>query len=214
LELEGRHPQHFIPGQFGFLSFDSKHISSEPHPFTLSSTPSRPDNLQVIIRRCGDWTRRAHLLQKSDRAYIQGPFGRFGHLFFPSGRDIIMIAGGIGITPMLSMLRYMYDADDQRRILLIWSNQTPHHLFNETELTLMKQKLTGFKWIPIFTREDSNVGHFGRLDRDKLQCLLNTCERSNLVFLCGPPQMIHSVRCDLKALGFPNKLIQFESFGL
>jgi predicted ferric reductase len=214
MELERRQPLHFLPGQFGFLSFDSKQVSNEPHPFTLSSTPSRPDNLQVTIRRCGDWTRKAHLLQKGDRAYIQGPFGRFGHLFFPFGRDIIMIAGGIGITPMLSMLRYMYDVDDQRRILLIWSNQTPQHLFNEAELTLMEQKLTGFRWIPIFTRENGDDEHFGRLDRDKLRYMLDAYDRSAIVFLCGPPKMIRSVRSDLKALGFHHKSIQLESFGL
>jgi ferredoxin-NADP reductase len=125
-----------------------------------------------------------------------------------------MIAGGIGITPMLSMLRYMNDLDDPRRIILIWSNQTPEHAFGLSELWAMEKKLTAFRWIPIFTREKGDTGHFGRLDRKKLASLLQSYSRDAATFLCGPPPMIKQVRLDLLEIGFPKKSIHFEAFGL
>ena len=206
-------PLSYLPGQFAFLSFDARHISNEPHPFTISSSPLRPDTLQFSIRDSGDWTGRINGLRVGDRATVQGPFGHFSHLIVSPRREIIMIAGGIGITPMLSMLRYMTDTDDQRRITLIWSNQTPHHLFSEQELDAMAEQLTDFNWVPTFTREKSQKGKFGRLDRHKLESLLQSHDRDAAVFLCGPPKMIQQLRKDLKHMGFQNRSVHFEAFG-
>lgn len=207
-------PLNHLPGQFSFISFHSKHISKEPHPFTLSSSPSRPNNTECTIRGCGDWTRQVANIQQGDRVYLQGPFGRFSHLYLAPSREVIMVAGGIGITPMLSMLRYMNDIDDPRRIILLWSNQTPKHAFGLQELRAMEKKLTDFRWIPIFTREKGDTGYFGRLDRKKLASLLQSCSRNAATFLCGPPPMIKQVRLDLVEIGFPEKSIHFEAFGL
>lgn len=208
-----RMPFNYLPGQFSFLSFHSKHISKEPHPFTLSSSPSRPKRAECTIRSCGDWTRRIQHIQPGDNVYLQGPFGHFSHLYVKPHQEIVMIAGGIGITPMLSMLRYMNDVQDPRRMILIWSNKTPRHAFGFSELKEMEKKLTGFRWIPIFTREKGDEGHFGRLDRIKLASLLQSYGRDAATFLCGPPPMIKQVRLDLVEIGFPKKSIYFEAFG-
>ena len=203
----------YIPGQFAFISFHSDKISKESHPFTISSSPSRPDTIQFTIRCCGDWTRQVHTLRPGDKAYIQGPYGRFGHLFASGRSEIIMIAGGIGITPMMSMLRYMCDVTDPKRSILIWSNKTLQHIFNEDELKAMEKKLTNLTWIPILTREKGERGLSGRLDLKKLESLLQSYRRDAIVYLCGPPPMIKQVRSDLIRLGFSKDAIHFEAFG-
>gem|GEM_PF-237436 len=214
IDLKPERPPHFryVPGQFAFISLISAHISREYHPFTIASTPSRPGTVQLIIRCCGDWTHRINTVQKGDRAFIQGPFGRFSHLMIPSWREVIMIAGGIGITPMMSMLQFMTDQGDSRPITLIWSNRTRAHLFGVNELTAMREKLTSFHWVPIFTRESENDGRPGRLDRNALETLLSACRRDAAIFLCGPPLMVKQVRKDLRRIGFAAKSIHFEAF--
>ncbi len=203
----------YVPGQFVFVSFNSARVTTEPHAFTLSSTPSRPERLQFTIRACGDWTRSVKDLAVGDRAYIQGPFGRFGHLFSDSNRPLIMIAGGIGITPMLSMLRFMADCNDTRPILLIWSNRTRSDTVFKDELAALEEKLTGFRRIPIFTRISRGDKHFGRLDRQSLEDMVKDCSRRSIVFVCGPPQMMKQIKSDLSTLGFRRDLIFSESFG-
>jgi predicted ferric reductase len=202
-----------LPGQFAWVSFRSPHILKEFHPFTIASSPWPPAPIQFTIRCCGDWTRRINGIREEDRAFIQGPFGRFSHLLLQPQREIIMIAGGIGITPMLSMLRYMRDQEDPRRITLIWSNRTHKHLFNREELEAMEQKLTGFKWVPIFTREEVKDDRTRRLDADALEKLVNDCGRDAAVFLCGPPAMVAQIRASLKRIGFSRKSIYTEAFG-
>lgn len=215
VDLEAESPPCFtyMPGQFAFLSFKSAHISGEYHPFTLSSAPSRPEAIQVIIRCCGDWTNRISTVQKDELVFIQGPFGRFNHLSLPQERGVIMIAGGIGITPMLSMLRYMDDHADPRRITLIWSNRTKAHQFGVDELTALREKLTNFTWVPIITRETGNGDRFDRLDRHTLETLLAEHDRSAAVFLCGPPPMVKQIQKDLKKIGFAAKSMHLEVFG-
>lgn len=214
LEPVGSQMFSYLPGQFAFLSFRSGHLSKEPHPFTLSSSPSRPGNLQFTIRCCGDWTDQIKTLQIGDRANIQGPFGHFSHRILAPDQEIIFIAGGIGITPMLSMLRDMADRKDGRPITLLWSNQTQAHQFASDELATISQQLTAFRWIPIFSREKTTQGQFGRLDRTMLEALLKEHSRNAALFLCGPPPMIHAVETALKQIGFPPRCIHTEAFGL
>ena len=204
----------YFPGQFALVSFESPHIPREVHPFTLSSTPTRPSGLQFIIRSSGDWTNKIGSIEQGDRAYIHGPFGHFSHLFSAPDREVIMIAGGIGVTPMLSMLRYMADVSDQRCVTLIWSNRTRQHLCDLNELVAMERNLPCFRWVLIFTQETGTGVQFGRLDRTKLETLLKGSRRGACVFLCGPPLMIKQVRQDLKQIGFPARSINAEAFNL
>ncbi len=215
VELTPEQPAAFryVPGQFAFVTFRSGAVSPEPHVFTLSSTPSRPQALQFTIRSCGDWTQNVKRLSIGDKAFIQGPFGRFGHLFAGSNRELIMIAGGVGITPMLSMLRFMADRNDQRPITLIWSNRSPETVVFTGEMDALAAQLTALRHVPIFTRIKVNGKRTGRLDRKVLKTILDGCSRKATVFICGPPQMMQQVKADLKALGFSSRLIFTEAFG-
>lgn len=204
----------YLPGQFAFVSFGGQHLPRESHPFTLASAPTRPGAIQFVIRHCGDWTRQVETLAIGDRAYIQGPFGRFSHLLHASPQQaLVMIAGGIGITPMLSMLRFMADHGDPRPITLIWSNRTGAHLIFTEEFEHLNAKLTGLHHIPVFTQRTENGKPPERLNRKMLETLLSGCSRGSAVFLCGPPLMMAALTTDLKALGFSARSIITETFG-
>ncbi len=206
-------PFGYAPGQFAFVSFRSKHVGREPHPFTLSSTPSRSGTLQFTLRASGDWTRTAAHLSKGDQALIQGPFGRFGHLFTTPDREVIMIAGGIGITPMLSMLRFMADHRDPRPVTLIWTNRSPERVVYADEMDALSDSLPGLRRILIYTRDTNDGQRAKRLDREALEPLVGQKRRDSAVFVCGPLEMMIQVKEDLKTLGFPARSIFTEMFG-
>ena len=203
----------YLPGQFAFVSFRGQQLSREPHPFTLASSPNRTGILQMVIRTCGDWTRQVGTLTAGDRAYLLGPFGRFSHLLVGTGRELIFIAGGIGITPMLSMLRYMADQGDTRPITLIWSNRTPADMVFAEEFDRLTAQLTGLRCIPIFTDNAETGEPSGRLNQTILKALLSENCRTSAVFLCGPPPMMKALTTDLKRIGFPRRAIFTETFG-
>lgn len=207
-------PFGYAPGQFAFISFLSSTVSAEPHPFTLSSTPSRPGALQFAIRACGDWTKNTSGLSTGDEAFIHGPFGRFGYLYTGGDRSLIMIAGGIGITPMLSMLRFMADRKDPREITLIWSNRSRNHVVFAREFEDLETQLTAFRHVPIFTRNAESGNRAGRLNRAMLEKVLHGRDRAAAVYVCGPPRMMKQIMADLKDLGFPARSIFTEAFGI
>ncbi|NOQ46797.1 MAG: hypothetical protein GQ559_09030 [Desulfobulbaceae bacterium] len=203
----------YFPGQFAFLSFASQNISAEEHPFTISSSPTRPMNVSFTVRCCGDWTWDIGRVKAGDSAFVDGPYGRFSYLRDKSC-EIIMIAGGIGITPMLSMLRHMADTGEDKRVTMIWSNQTRQHVIYEDELNRLQERLPLFRLLYFFTRESAAGVGGGRLDQVQLQGSLENCNRQAAVFLCGPPPMIRDMRRCLPKLGFAKRKIHWEKFSL
>ena len=204
----------YMPGQFSFFTFFSTQISREEHPFSLTSTPSRTSCFQFVVRTTGDWTSKLKKLQPGDRVLMNGPFGLFSHLLFTEINEIIMIAGGIGITPMLSMLRYMADCKDQRKITLIWSNQTRKHIIFLHEFQNLTAQLNGLRIFHVLTRDSKFSGDKGRLDQPKLKKFLSDCSRSSAIFICGPNRMMKEIHHCLVSLQFPRRLICMERFSL
>jgi predicted ferric reductase len=210
---ERRKALRYVPGQFAFIKVSSSALSGEEHPFTISSSPTRPPGLQFTIKESGDWTEKVKEIKVGDRAYADGPFGIFGHLNLDSMGEVIMIAGGIGITPMLSILRYLHDIKSGRKITLLWSNRTQKEVVYPEEFSDMAEKMLNLTVRYVFTRE-KGLTNAGRLDRDGLEKLLSDCSRESTVLLCGPPAMMTQVRKDLITIGFSGKSIIEERFSL
>lgn len=204
----------YVPGQFAFLTFQSSGIPAEEHPFTISSAPSRPGNLEFTIRCSGDWTELAGRLKPGDTALVDGPYGQFSHLFIRDRTDVVMIAGGVGITPMLSMIRYMADRKDGRRIRLIWSNRTKEDILYADELEDLETRLPGLEVTYILTRLPARSSGRRRLNSDILKELLSEYRRNSAAFVCGPPLMMKQVRQWLLETGFEPGSIRTEEFRL
>jgi predicted ferric reductase len=206
----------YTPGQFAFVTFNSRQVSAEEHPFTISSTPTNKKNLHFTIRCSGDFTSNVGHLKRGDTALIDGPYGLFSHLALVPDpkRELIMIAGGVGITPMLSMLRYMVDMNDGRRVTLVWSNRTAEDIVFRDEFQRMENRLKGLKVFHILTRRPDHTSESGRLDESKLRKLLADCSRKAMVFICGPPKMMESVDAAIRRIGFPKRSIKMERFAL
>ena len=203
-----------MPGQFGFITPMSSHVPREEHPFTIASSPTQPKALEFIVRTTGDWTAQLKNLQPKESVLIDGPFGLFSHLQVTGQQEIIMIAGGIGITPMLSMLRYMADVHDERKITLLWSNQTPHRLVYPNEIQEINAQLKGLRVVHLITRTPKYKSDIGRLDSMRLNSLLTDCSRTSAVFVCGPYKMMTAVHAGLVSLGFQRRMIFMEQFRL
>lgn len=203
-----------IPGQFAFITPVSAIVPKEEHPFTISSTPSRPDALQFVIRSLGDWTSKINRLKAGETVFIDGPYGLFSHMVSSTNEPIIMIAGGIGITPMLSMLRYMADVDDPRQILLIWSNKTKEHIVFPEEFKSLKYRLQHLHIIYVITRDSGGENEIGRLDQARLERLLKGWGRKSNVFICGPFEMMKEMNRAVKKIGFSSARVYKEEFRL
>jgi len=202
----------FIPGQFAFISFENERPGPEEHPFTIASAPAGADGLQFLIKTSGDWTSQLASVRVGDQARVSGPFG----VFSPWRHDVsrlILIAGGIGITPMLSVLRQLREEKSQLPVKLVWTFQNRAGAPCLDEITGLRQALPGFEFVAVATRESSvDVDAHRRLDKQVLTKIMPQYQPGTMVMVCGPAQMMLAIRRDLLAMGYPPRAILSEEF--
>jgi predicted ferric reductase len=190
----------YAPGQFQFIRVHSRKIGSAEHPFTIASSPARQAGISLTIKECGDFTKDIGLLQPGDHATVHGPFGRFSHTFHSDEQDLVFAAAGVGITPFISMLRYMADVREHRRVLLVYASRTPADILFQDELRAIEAAGSpALKVVHVLSDPPADWhGEVGRLDADRLMHISGG-PAGRAFYLCCPPAMmkalIRGLRC-------------------
>jgi predicted ferric reductase len=205
----------FEPGQYAFLRWPHAAVAPETHPFTIASPPVDQQILQFAIKASGDFTENLAQLKPGDIAQIDGPYGRFTLSAFGRVRSLVMVAGGIGVTPMLSILRSLARQEQRPAVTLIWSNRTGEDIPYREELDLIQKQWSGLSIHYILTQDQTVPGaHYGRLDQKSLQALVPDYQSDTHVMLCGPYPMIRDLSRAFRRLGYPRRIIHYETFAL
>jgi predicted ferric reductase len=208
-------PFNYAPGQFQFIRIRHESRWSEEHPFTIASSPTRNEEICLTIKGCGDFTSKIGLVQKGELATIHGPFGRFSHLFYPEERDLVFIAGGVGITPHISMLRYMRDTRDPRQVLLLYASRREADILFGKELEEMERdgfpNLTVVHILSEPTRDWH--GETGRLDANRVMRWVGGVE-GKVFYLCCPPPMTRALLHGLKRKGVSSDSLRTDFFAI
>ncbi len=194
----------YRPGQFVFLEVSSKGVSSEVHPFSLTSNPNTAD-ISIAAKSLGDYTETLKLVKPGDHVLIEGPYGVFSYLNTANIHQI-WIAGGIGITPFLSMCRHM-DQGSPYTIDLIYAVATPNEAVYINEFETQAKTNSQFHF-HLYSSKES-----GRLDAKKIASLVPDL-LSRDVFICGPLPMMDSLKKQLTDLGMKSRSIHTEDFAL
>jgi 3-phenylpropionate/trans-cinnamate dioxygenase ferredoxin reductase subunit len=202
----------FLPGQFAFISFDNPQVAKEEHPVTIASAPDDRENLQFLIKGVGDWTKSLSAIKAGDKAKVIAPFGAFSPFRYEVD-NLILIAGGIGITPMLSILRQLFHEKAEMPVKLIWSYKTSAEAPCFEELETLSRNYSSLEIIRVVTRESTEQKESGkRLDREALIKLVPEYRQGCLVMICGPLKMMKDIRRYLLESGYPDSAIVFEEF--
>lgn len=204
LELELnplQNPITYMPGQFMFIHFKSQALSREIHPFSISSSPSQRE-LRITVKALGDYTRMLPNLKRGDKAFVEGPYGRFSAEMY-SNRNQIWIAGGIGITPFVSMARSFYNLD--YRVDLYYIVRSATDAVYAAELAYISKNNPNFRLIVFETAKygHANMEWIGRTSGGLAD---------KEIFLCGPPPMMHTMKQQMRQLKVPRTRIHSEEF--
>ena len=199
-------PLRVKPGQFIYIQIHSDKVSSEPHPFSVAGI--YPDgSIDVGVKILGDWTLKLVEVQADTPVTLRGPYGYFAERFLNDTHPAVLIAGGIGITPMYCMIQHeSMRAEHPRKVNLIYSvRNLPDALFHEKFAALAESS----SWFTYVLHQSSISG---RLKVDGIQSLLGDDFPKARVFLCGPPGMMHGIAATLNGKGIKKKQIIFEDF--
>jgi predicted ferric reductase len=207
----------YLPGQFHFLTlYREAGLRAEEHPFTISSSPTTRGRLTSTIKESGDFTSTIGRTKPGGGVAVQGPFGRFSTSLHPGQRDLVFIAGGIGITPLMSMLRYMRDTRPDTTVHLLCFNRTGEDIVFRDELAAIEAgDAPRLRVTHILSRpNDSWQGERGVATRDLLARLIDGDITTKAYYVCGPPPMMNVVIRALHDLGVPTPKVYYELFAL
>lgn len=205
----------FVPGQFAWLTAWKTPFSDTEHPFSISSSAERKSEIEMSIKNLGPFTKKIRTLKSGDRVYVDGPYGAFNLDRFPKAERLIFIPGGIGVSPIMSMLRTMADRNDNRPTLLFYCNREWGNSTFKEEIKNLEKNL---KLKTIYTIEKPPQkweGESGFLNRDILNRYIpkDWLKDGTDIFLCGPTPMMNAVENELRNVGFTHKQIHSERYG-
>ncbi len=197
---------HYKPGQFLYVTFIDGGIDNEAHPVSISSAPTE-DILRITFKMLGDWSSSLKNINVGSIAKIEGPFGSFSYLRSMYKKQI-WIAGGIGVTPFLSMLRNMkVNNRKDLNIDFYYATKTANEMVFRDEIQQISENNPNIRLIPYISDEKGylNVGAIKELSGD----ITDTD-----IFICGPPPMMYSLTNQFEIEKIPKNLIHIESFKL
>lgn len=211
LEPEGHSGMDFQPGQFGWLTLGKSPFAVRQHPFSFSSSAMTPGRLEMTIKELGDFTATIGAVAPGTRAYVDGPYGTFT-IDRHGAPGYVIVAGGVGISPIMSILRTMADRRDTRPSLLFYGSRTWDDATFRDELERLAESLK-LRIVHILEEPpDGWSGERGFISADVMARHLPEDRLDCEYFVCGPPQMQAAVTVALGKLGLPLERVQSETF--
>jgi ferredoxin-NADP reductase len=211
-----RIPFTFVPGQFLTFSatVDGKTIRRS---YSIASPPTRTSYVEITVKRedDGEFSRYLHdTVSVGDALQVRGPSGAFT---FDGGNadSIVLIAGGVGITPMMCVIRYLTDMTWPGEIFLVCAVRNTEEFIFREELEYLQRrwpKLHVAAAVAARSEGTAWMGLEGQLSKDAVVHAVPGIERRR-IHLCGPPPMMDAIRRVLAELGVPPDQIKTEAFG-
>lgn len=209
---DGHDGVHFKAGQFLWLNVGHSPFSLKENPFSIASAPGDGPELRFVIKELGDFTRSLGKIRPGTRAWVDGPHG---HLTL-SGRDapgVALIAGGVGIAPMLGILNDMQNAGDTRPVTLIYGNRIESQIVDRDLLEQWNSQGRVRVVHTLSEPPDNWAGETGYVDETMLRRVFSGPNHPTWDYvLCGPPPMMAAVEQGLIRIGVPPRRILMEAF--
>ena len=199
-------------GQFAWIAFGGRRFPLFDHPFSIASAPSAGPDLSFIIKESGDFTGRIGTIPLGTKVGIDAPHGSFV-LAEDSTDPLVLIAGGVGIAPILGILRELAARGDRRPVRLIYAGMRPQTMIAPEQIV---EEGAGLDLKAIFLAEEAGAGWQygeGRVTLAVIDEALDGLERGQVkAMLCGPGAMMCAT-CDLlRDARVPLAAIRYERF--
>lgn len=213
----------YKPGQFVTLNLviNGEEISRS---YSISSTPSRPHCLEITVKRVpasdpslppglvSNWLHDN--IQVGSQINLSGPMGKFTCFEKPTNK-LLLISAGSGITPMMSMSRWICDTGADVDIVFFHCARSPQDIIFRQELGVLSAQYPNFHLAVSTTRRQSGqgwMGFTGRLDAAMLK-LVAPDYQERTVYVCGPNPFMEATKKLLESISFPMQNYHEESFG-
>ena len=204
----------FAPGMFAMLTYQDKATGQKISRAFSMANSSPADSLKFFISMIGgQLTSRLAQAKVGDVYYISAPYGQFKFDINAGGR-LLFLAGGTGLAPFYSMLRFIIEKGAKPDIILLYSVKYPADIIERDGLEDMVKQLGG-KLVVTVTRpkpEDNWQGQTGHVDAAMIAKYAPDA-KDRISYICGPPAFVKALKDALVGMGVPEKEIRAEMWG-
>jgi sulfhydrogenase subunit gamma (sulfur reductase) len=179
-------------------------------PFVVTSSPSRSDpTFELCIRRVGDVTNALHRLVPGDVIGIRGPFGHGFPIGRMRGKDVLFVAGGMGLPPLRSLINQVLDERGAfGRVIILYGTNNPDRILSREELEEWAAR-DDVEFLMTVDRADEDwQGNVGVITTLFPKITVNP--RNTVAAICGPPIMYRFVLMELLGKGIPEAQIHLS----
>jgi predicted ferric reductase len=212
-----RHPGwSFMPGQFAWVTVGRSPFRVTQHPFSLSS-PGEVESdgrITLTIKERGDWTQGIGSIAPGTRLYLDGPHGSFS-IDMKQAPGYVFVAGGVGITPIYSMISTMCLREDNRPAILFYASSDWESITFREQLDELSSYMANLRVVHVLKSPPPGwQGESGHITTAVLRRNLPRQHRSFEYFLCASETMMKAIEESLMEIGVPGYRIHTERFGL
>lgn len=186
--------------------------------YSIASAPEREGEIDITVERIDDGevsTYMHEVLVPGDRIEVRGPIGGYFVWEASMAEPLLLIAGGSGVVPLMSMLRHRIDAGAKNPTRLLYSSRSFEDIIYYTELEKIGEADGALKIFHTLTRSQPGgwMGYARRIDQEMLKEVAGPLGRSVQVYICGPTLLVEAVANTLVKLGINSNQIRTERFG-
>jgi len=202
MQPDGHPGFRFSPGQFGWLMVWGSPFKITGHPFSFSSSAAaKGGRVEMSIRNLGDFTKEIQRVPVGKRVYLDGPYGAFT-IGNPADMHVL-IAGGVGVTPMMSMIRTLADHGDKRPVILLYGSKDRESITFCEELEVLKAQLD-LTVVHVLANPPAGwAGEQGFINAEMFKRHLPPPYSDHEYFICGPGVMMDAIEKALGEMGVP-----------
>lgn len=211
----GNIPFQYLPGQFLTLHVSARGVQTK-RSYTIASSPTWRDRIEITVKREANGLISCWLhdeLKVGDEVEIEAPNGTF--VFNGEQADnVVLVGAGVGITPMMSVVRYLHETNWPGSVSLVLGFRSPHDFIFRREIEELQARYPNLNVTVTMSNPENEPwqGKVGRIDGALLRSVAPDIVKRR-AHVCGPPSMMEAVKTALFALGMESAQVRTEAFG-
>lgn len=200
----------YKPGQYMIMELNvNDQENGNTRPLSIASSPT--ENFLLFSTKISDtpFKQKFNSLKAGDKVRIKGPMGIF--VLKDDAQEVVLLGGGIGITPFRDMVKYATDEELPIKLTLLYSNKTSSDIVYKNEWDVFEKQNPNLKVIHTITDDVAWQGRKGRINEAMIRKFCNDINNA-LFYICGPPGMVEGLSNLLKTINVPQQNIKVEKF--
>ena len=202
----------FEAGQVAWISTGPSPFVLSRNPFSYSGSSEAGGAIRFSIKNLGDFTSTIPHMKQGQRVYVDGPYGTFNLKDARMQKGLVLIAGGIGLAPVMSILNTLADRSDTRPIYVFYGDLNEDTALYADEFDRLKPKLN-LAFVQVLEKPlQEDYPHKGYITKDLLLAHLPQNYQELFYFVCGPAPMLRAVEKHFEAMGISDSQVHEENY--